>query len=482
MLINLSACSTPETEKIIRFGLYNVPVTLDPRYATDAISSRLNRLLYERLVDFDRQSYPKPSLATWEQISLSHYRFTLKKESVFHHGKHLTMADVKATYENVLTSAKVSPHRNTINHIKKIDQIDEKTLDFYLSRQDPLFPSFLNLSILPKDLIDAEHTFNTKPIGSGSFSFVSWPYDGLVQLRRERDKQLFEFIGIKDPTVRVLKLLHGEIDILQNNLAAEHIDFLKKRKDLNYLEVNGSNYSYIGFNLEDKSIINPIIRQAIAYAIDRDSIIRYVFGGAAQKAKGFFPNYHWAANNNLSEYNFDPDKGRELMLSLGYTQENPLKLIFKTSNAPLSIRKATIIQEQLKKIGIEIVIRSYDWGTFYSDIKQGKFQLYSLEWVGIKTPDIFNYVFHSKSIPPKGANRGRLVDPELDILIEQADQAKSMQEKKRLYAKVQSKINQILPYVSLWYMANISFFRDNISGYVLYGDGIYDGLNYVEKN
>ena len=128
------------------------------------------------------------------------------------------------------------------------------------------------------------------------------------------------------------------------------------------------------------------------------------------------------------------------------------------------------------------MIRSYDWGTFYSDIKQGKFQLYSLEWVGIKTPDIFNYVFHSKSIPPKGANRGRLVDPELDILIEQADQAKSMQEKKRLYAKVQSKINQILPYVSLWYMANISFFRDNISGYVLYGDGIYDGLNYVEKN
>jgi len=105
-----------------------------------------------------------------------------------------------------------------------------------------------------------------------------------------------------------------------------------------------------------------------------------------------------------------------------------------------------------------------------------------LEWVGIKSPDIFNYVFHSQSIPPKGANRGRLQDNDVDKLIEQADSADSIADMQVLYGNLQTKINQILPYVSLWYMANISFFRDNISGYTLYGDGIYDGLNDVEKN
>jgi len=481
-IFSLFGCEKSQPEKVIRFGLYNVPVTLDPRYATDAISSRINRLLYERLVDFDVQNFPQASLASWEQLSLKHYRFRLTKETYFHHGKRLSMDDVKATYDNILKSPKVSPHRNAIKHIEKIDLIDNKTLDFYLSRNDPLFPSFLIMAILPKDLLEAEHPFNTQPVGSGNFSFVSWPYDGLLQLQRIRDKQLFEFIGVKDPTVRVLKLLHGEIDILQNNLASEQIDFLKKRSGINYLEVDGSNYSYIGFNLQDKATSSPTVRQAIAHAIDRNAIIRYVLGGAAKKAKGFFPKHHWAANPDLIEYLYDPDKAKKLLKSLGYNQKNTLKLLYKTSSNPFSLRKATIIQEQLKKVGIDISIRSYDWGTFYGDIKKGKFQLYSLEWVGIKSPDIFNYVFHSQSIPPKGANRGRLQDNDVDKLIEQADSADSIADMQVLYGNLQTKINQILPYVSLWYMANISFFRDNISGYTLYGDGIYDGLNDVEKN
>lgn len=480
--VAISACTSAKEEKVIRMGIYNVPVTLDPRYATDAISSRINRLLYERLVDFDQQYFPKPALANWQQISLSHYRFQLIKSSTFHHGKKLTMADVKATYENILTDSKVSPHRNSISHIKKMELLDENTLDFYLSRPDPLFPSFMIISILPQDLLQAEHPFNTNPVGSGSFSFVQWPYDNLLKLKRIRDQQAFEFVAVKDPTVRVLKLLHGEIDLLQNNLAAEQIAFLKQREGIDFMEVDGSNYSYIGFNLQDPLLDKPQIRQAIAHAVDRDTIIQFVLGGAATKASGFFPAHHWVADPSLKSYDYDPDKAKAILASFGYTPEQPMQLVFKTSSNPFSIRKATIIQEQLRRVGIHIDIRSYDWGTFYGDIKKGKFQLYSLEWVGIKSPDIFKYVFHSQSIPPKGANRGHLLDPEVDALIDSAGKANSIEEMKTLYAKLQDKINRMLPYVSLWYMANISFYRDNIQGYKVYSDGIYDGLNYVEKH
>jgi len=86
-IFSLFGCEKSQPEKVIRFGLYNVPVTLDPRYATDAISSRINRLLYERLVDFDVQNFPQASLASWEQLSLKHYRFRLTKETYFHNNK-----------------------------------------------------------------------------------------------------------------------------------------------------------------------------------------------------------------------------------------------------------------------------------------------------------------------------------------------------------------------------------------------------------
>jgi peptide/nickel transport system substrate-binding protein len=360
--------------------------------------------------------------------------------------------------------------------------IDDKTLDFYLSRADSLFPSLLIIAILPEDLLQQGHEFNIHPIGSGKFEFMGWPNDHLLQLKRLKDQQLFEFISVKDPTVRILKLLRGEVDIIQNNLPTEQINYLKNHADINYQQIKGSNYSYIGFNLEDPLTKNKIIRQAIAYAINRDEVIHYVLGDAAIKANGFFPDYHWVANKNLEPYQFNPQKSLQLLKSIGFDQTHRLALTFKTSSNPFSIRKATIIQNQLKQVGIDVAIQSYDWGTFYSDIKQGKFQLYSLEWVGIKSPDIYTYVFHSQSMPPKGANRGRLNNLHIDKLIDQAEQAIEIADKIKLYHQLQQDLHQLLPYVSLWYMSNISFYRDNISGYQVSNEGAYDGLNHTYKH
>ncbi|NOQ80094.1 MAG: ABC transporter substrate-binding protein [Gammaproteobacteria bacterium] len=488
-LFSITACSDEQANhhginKAIRFGLSTAPVTLDPLQATDAASGRINRLIYQRLVEFGTDNKPIPGITRWQQIDAQHYRFTLLKNSLsqfprFHHNKALTAHDIKATYDAVLDIKTASPHRNSLKHIERIKVLDEHTIDFYLSRPDPLFPAFLVIGIVPEDLLKSGHSFNDKPVGSGAFVFSHWPFDEQLFVRRQTDQQLFEFLKVSNPTVRVLKLLRGELDLIQNNLPPEHITYLKDNKAIKSLTKMGSNYTYLGFNLNDENTSQLALRQAIAYALDRDKIIRYALGNGAQKANGFFPEQHWAGAR-LTGYNSDQKKAIELMQQLGYSGQKRLQLTYKTSSDPFRIRIATIIQSQLKEIFIDVDIRSYDWGTFYGDIKNGHFQLYSLTWVGISTPDIFRYVFHSDSLPPSGANRGRLNNALIDQLIEKAEQ-QSLTEQANTYQELQEQLHRLLPYVSLWYEDNIAFFQDDIHDYRVSSDGNYDALKHVQR-
>ena len=472
------ACA-PAPDDTLRIGLASAPVTLDPRFATDATSSRVNRLLYARLVDFDDRQLPVPSLATWQKITPTHYRFTLNESAVgreFHNGARLTAHDVKATYDAVLNPANASPHRATLSMIQRIDTPDENTIDFHLSKADLLFPGYLVIGILPAQQITAAHPFNQQPIGSGPFRFIAWPEDGRLQLLRQRDQQRVSFIRVSDATVRVLKLLRGEVDMLQNDLSPELVSYLQKKEDINVTRARGSNFTYLGFNLDDSVTGKQDVRHAIAMAIDRESVIRYVMGGSARPASALLPPNHWAGNPALTEIKYDPDAARALLAKHGYSPQQPLKVTYKTSTNAFRVRLATVLQSQLKAVGIEVDLRSYDWGTFYGDIKAGNFQMFSLSWVGIKTPDIFRYAFHSESVPPNGANRGRFKDQTVDHLIELAGDADSLESQGTAYGELQQRLLETLPYVPLWYEDHVFVARKGITDYRLSLDGNYDGL------
>jgi len=126
-------------------------------------------------------------------------------------------------------------------------------------------------------------------------------------------------------------------------------------------------------------------------------------------------------------------------------------------------------------------LQSYDWGTFYGDIKGGRFQMYSLAWVGIKTPDIFRYAFHSTSLPPEGANRGRLADADIDHLIETAGQGRTLDAQAAAYRAVQARLLEILPYVPLWYEDHVYATTNDVLGYKLARDGNFDALARVYR-
>ena len=481
LLILLTACAKP-ADDVIRFGLSRLPVTLDPRFATDAASTRINRLLYQRLVDFNERSEPVPSLASWTLISPTHYRFSLNNTGrLFTDGERLTAGDVKATYDFILDGDNASPHRSSLDMIESITVIDDDTLDFKLSRQDALFPGRLLIGILPASLIRDDHAFNRTPVGSGGFSFIGWQGDSSLRLRRLRDDAQVEFVAVADPTVRVLKLLRGEIDMLQNDLPPEMVHFLEQEDEVTVSKRAGSNFAYLGFNLQDPLTGRLPVRKAIAYALDREAIIRYVLGNAARPANAMLPETHWAGNPGLKGYRYDPAHARRLLQQAGYGPDRPVNLTYKTSSDPFRLRLATIIQQQLADVGIRVELRSYDWGTFYGDIKAGRFQMYSLMWVGIKLPDIFHYVFHSRSIPPQGANRGRFSDVTVDRLIEKAESRPTLAAMADDYRRLQAYLLQQLPYVPLWYEDHVFIARKGINGYQLAADGNYDGLKTVSK-
>ncbi|HEY8119261.1 MAG TPA: ABC transporter substrate-binding protein [Methylophilaceae bacterium] len=457
----LGACAKPAPHADIRMAVAQAPINLDPRYATDAASERVNRLIYQPLVDFDEHARPIAALASWQILDATHYRFHLRQPGTrFHDGTPLIATDVVATYQSLL-ALHDSPHTAEFANIIEVKAQDAATVDFALRVPDANFPARLIIGIMPAELIKNGHDFAHEPIGNGPLKFLLW--QGTLKLQRVADGQLISLQEVKDPTVRVLKLLRGEADLLQGDLPPELVTYLQRQPKIILQTSTGANFSYIGFNFRDPLLAKTKVRQAIAHAIDRQAIIAHALVAGSREAGAILPPEHWAGNPGLQPYGYDPALSRKLLQQSGI--QLPLKLVYKTSTDAQRVRLATILQAQMKPAGIELEIRSLDWGTFFDDIKHGKFQLYGLTWVGIKTPEIYRLAFHSDAVPPKGANRGYFQDVGLDKLIESENWLGATQ-----------RIHQQLPYIPLWYEGQFVAMRKGLGNYALKPDGNWTGL------
>lgn len=469
LFIFVGACSDQRSSSVaINFAIAQAPLNLDPRYATDAASERVNRLIYQPLVDFDAASKPVPVLASWQALSNTQYRFTLdSNRALFHNQAELTAQDIKATYDSFLT-LKDSPHTVEFSNISRIQVIDKNTILFQLKQPDSHFPSKLIIGILPAKLIAKNHDFAHQPVGNGPLKFVSW--HNQLTLQRIKDKQIITLQEVKDPTVRVLKLLRNEIDLIQGDLPPELVKHLQNQPNIVLKTSIGANFSYLGLNMQDATLQNQKVRQAIAYAIDRQAIIDKVMVTQTRLATALLPPEHYTnLGVSLPTTDYNPQKSKQLLLESGV--KLPLKLVYKTSTDAQRVRFATILQSQMAAAGIDLQIKSLDWGTFFEDVKQGHFQLFGLTWVGIKTPEIYAKTFSSQSFPPNGFNRGRYADSELDKLLAAED-----------WRAVTARIHERLPYIPLWYEGQFVAISKNISNYTPKLDGNWDDLAMIEKS
>lgn len=463
LLLLLGACQPANQPARLVFAVAQAPVNLDPRYATDAASERINRLIYQRLVEFDSTSQAVPGLATWQMLDAQHYRFQLASDTVFHDGQPLSAMDVKASYDSLLQLTD-SPHTAEFKHIRQMTVVDSKTIDFELSRPDPHFAARLILGILPARLIAVGHDFGHAPVGSGPFKLDHW--QSSLQLERVRDGLKVRFEEVKDPNVRVLKLKRGEADLIQGDLPPELVKYLQKQPNIQVKTGVGANYSYLGLNVQADFLRDVRVRQAIAYAIDTQAIIDKVMVNHSRQATAILPPEHYAGNARLQPYAYQPALAKQLLQSAGV--QLPLTLTYKTSTDPQRVRLATILQAQMQAAGIDLQIKSLDWGTFFADVQKGNFQLYGLTWVGIKTPEIYSKVFSSGNVPPQGFNRGRYDDKLLDQLLEKQD-----------WPAATSRLHAQLPVIPLWYEGQFVAYRHTIEAYQPSPDGNLDGLAQV---
>ncbi|RMG36649.1 MAG: ABC transporter substrate-binding protein [Gammaproteobacteria bacterium] len=475
VLVLLAACRSPDSNTLV-FAIATAPASLHPVLATDAVSERINGLLYRPLVEFDAQARPVPGVIRWQRLDDRRYRLQLVAGvPPFWDGSRVDPGDVAATLRAARDDP-ASPHAGALRHLQRIE-VHESHLVVTLSRDDPRFPERLHLGVAPAERLAQGARLARHPLGNGPFRFVAWEDDGGLTLKRRRDGLLVRFAVVRDPTMRALKLMHGEADIVQNDLPFEMYPVLQGRGDIALRERSGTTFSYIGFNLEDPVTGDHRVRQAIAHAIDREAIVRHLFMGHARLAETVLPPGHWAAHPGLKPWPHDPARARALLAELGYGPGHPLVIHYKTSTDPFRLRVAAVLQAQLRKVGIDLRIQSNEWGTFFGDIKAGRFQMYSLSWVGVRSPDIFRHVFHSGSLPPGGANRGRYRSPEVDRLIEHAE-GLPREQARTLYHRVQAIVHQALVYVPLWHEHNLLLSRRVVPVTPL-PDGSYHFLEQV---
>lgn len=464
------------------------PTQLDPRYATDAYSERISQLLYNGLVDLDPRGEIVPSLAEqWKVEEDRIYTFLLRSGVRFHDGSLLQASDVRYTYESILAAGQPSPHQSLYAVIERIETPDNRTVRFVLKQPHAPFLLSLTRGIVPRHLAESSaESFASDPVGTGPFAFVRWVHDAFVELKSNPDyfegapkmsKILFRIIP--EEGTRLLELLAGNIDLVVNALSPDLLDQVDQDPRLRILRGEGSSYSYLGFNLADPILKDLRVRRAIAHAIDRPGIVKNILRDTATLASGLLPPYHWASQSDLPQYHYAPEESRRLLKATGIPL--PIRLSFKTSQDAVARRVAEAMQHQLAQVGIDLDLRTYEWGTFYADIKSGRFQLYTLRWIGITDPDIYHRIFHSDSLPPNGANRGRYINREVDRLLLEGRTALDRSKRRRIYHRVQQILAEELPYVSLWYNHNVVIIKRNIEGFVLYPAGDLTSLKAAAR-
>lgn len=461
------------------------PTHLDPRYSTDANSDRIGALIFNSLMRTDEYARFQPDLAEhWEAIDERTYLFHLRKGVTFHDGRLLTAEDVKYTYESVLDPKNHSPKRASLKALKAVDQLGRYRVRFRLTEPHAPFLESTTLGIVPAGTLIEGEEGKRLLIGSGPFVLEEFlPGERLTLKAHSSYWEGAPSVAglvikiIPDAMVRALEFKKGTVDFLQNDIEPDMLPWLEKNTDAKILIRHGTTFQYVGVHLEHPILKHREVRRAIALAINRQAIIRHLLKGLAVPATGLLSPSHWAHESSVPQTTYDTEEAKRLLDRAGFPDpdgDGPLprfKLSYKTTTLDLRKRIAEAFKEQLSRVGIELEIRTFEWGTFYSDIKKGNFHLYSLSWVGVRDPDFYFNLFHSGSMPPHGDNRGRYRNPEIDQLLEKGRQTLSLKERKRTYSRVQKILARDLPYIPLWWTKNVVVMQKTIDGFVPYPDG-----------
>ncbi len=491
LLFPFLSCSQPDDPNTLVMIIESSPTNLDPRVGIDAQSERIDALIFDDLLDRDEHLNVTPALAErWEIPDPLTYIFHLRHGVKFHDGRSLTSRDVKWTFDSLLQHKIQTTRAAAYQYVDHLEAPDNYTVIFRM--KEPFSTLLWNLSdgamgIVPYGSLTE---MTTHPIGSGPFRFVSAEQDKEVVIERNDDYwgdkarvSRVRFAVVPDTTTRALELRKGSADIASNALTSDMVLALEKQPNLVVQRAPGTVLGYMAFNLRDPILRDVRVRQAIAYAINRHSMIEYLWRDFARPADSILPPESWAYDPNVPHYDYNPEKARQILDAAGYPAVNDVRfhLTMKTSTDESPRLIAAVLQQQLRDVGIELDIRTFEFATFFADVTSGAYQMYTLRWVGgNEDPDIFEYAFHSGKFPPHGANRSFCVNPRIDTLINEGRSETDLAKRKAVYAQVQTILAQDLPYIDLWFLDNVLVHTKRVRNITLNPSGNYDFLKTAE--
>ncbi|HKE59215.1 MAG TPA: ABC transporter substrate-binding protein [Pyrinomonadaceae bacterium] len=467
--------------------------TIDPigSPSVDAASERVRTLIFNSLVKKNEKFDYVGELASDIKTSADGlgYTFTLHDGVKFHDGRPLTSADVKYTLDLVFASSfakSASFFEGTgdqkRSYIKSVEAPDAKTVVVTLTKPwVGLLSNLVPIAIIPKDSYESQ---KTHPLGTGPFKFVSYDnsqqvvdldafpdyWEGPAQIQSVRVRV------ISDMNALQAELRAGRVDIapLPTSLSPDAVKLLAQDPNLQVLSFPGSNLNLLTFNTTSPPLDNVKVRQAIAFAIDRESMIKNLLLGFGKLAHSILPEESWAFTPGTT-YTFDPAMSKKLLDEAGFKDPDgdgpqmrfQKPIIYKVSGSSISGRNyAGVIQNYLKAVGIPVEILTPEQNTVFDEVRRGNFQIFYSQWVGgNQDPIFFKDLFATSEIPSEtraSRNRSRYSNKELDALLEEAVNTRDRQKAAELYKKIQEIVSRDLPVFPLWYQANIVIARKNV--------------------
>ena len=440
--------------------------SLSPTEHNAVAGDYMNQLTYSMLFRTDMDLKPQPHLVeSYENVDESTWRFKIKEGVKFHNGDTMTADDVVASLQWAQGFAEVNLYNKNFVSITKVDDL---TVEIKTDGPDAMVLSNLchhGNAIVPKKLIDEGHDFNEDPVGSGPYKLVEW---------KRGDSLTFEafddyFLGapkiknmtwkiIPEGSSRTIALEAGEVDFVVEVEAMDG-DRLKENSDLTVIEYNSTNVTWLMLNNEKPGLDNEAVRHAINTAIDKESVVTVAYNGMATPAISQMPmNFEGATEENADTY--DVEKAKEWLDQSGV---DPASINFSIiCSDDTKKRAAEVIQANLKEIGINCEIESMDLATYLSATAEGDF---TASIGGYSSSDLLSYVvgvYHSSSI--NASNKTRLVDAEVDALIDQAKATLDEDEQVAIFEKLSARLNLLCSQAPLYQPLTLRAYKAGLEG------------------
>ena len=454
---------------------------LIPNITSDSASHEVGSLIYSNLIRTDKDLRPEGELAERWEISPDEMTLTfyLRKGAKWHDGEEVTAADVDFTYRYMIDPKTPTAYAEPFRQIEHAEVVDRYT--YRVRYREPYAPALLSwgLWILPQHILEAPWKAgidlrttqqNRFPIGSGPYRFKEWKTGEKIVLEANPDyfegrpylnRVVYRIIPDQSTIFLELKAQNIDMSTLTPTQYRRQTDYPAFLKAFNRYQYLANAYSYLGFNLRDPRFQDKRVRQAIAYAINKQEIIDGVLLGLGRPAVGPYKPGTWWYDPNVKTYPFDPEKAKHLLAEAGWKDRNadgiltkdgqPFSFTIRT-NQGNQVRQDTaeIIQRRLRAVGIDVKIHVVEWAAFLNTfIRKRDFEAIVLGWGLGLDPDQFE-VWNSKMTGPDELNHIGYQNPAVDTLLEEGRRTFDIEKRKKIYARFQEILAEDQPVVFLY--------------------------------